>query len=45
MTRRQKVPLNLVLKSHLLAPYKYISSLPSKGFREAFLNALNVWLT
>ncbi|CAG8178604.1 unnamed protein product [Penicillium nalgiovense] len=44
MTRRQKVPLNLALKSHLLAPYAYISSLPSKGFREAFLDGLNVWL-
>lgn len=25
-------------------PYEYISSLPSKGFREAFFDVLNVWL-
>ncbi|KAJ5116916.1 Variediene synthase [Penicillium angulare] len=28
----------------LIAPYEYISSLPSKGIREAFIDALNVWL-
>ncbi|KAL5337411.1 class I glutamine amidotransferase-like protein [Aspergillus crustosus] len=27
-----------------LAPAEYISSLPSKGVREAFINGLNVWL-
>ncbi|RHZ58361.1 hypothetical protein CDV55_105563 [Aspergillus turcosus] len=29
---------------HLLAPAEYISSLPSKGVREAFIDALNVWV-
>ncbi|KAI2821706.1 hypothetical protein CBS133816_9483 [Aspergillus niger] len=29
---------------HLLAPAEYIASLPSKGVREAFIDALNVWL-
>jgi hypothetical protein len=29
---------------HLLAPAEYISSLPSKGVREAFVDALNVWV-
>ncbi|KAJ5586656.1 isoprenoid synthase domain-containing protein [Penicillium hetheringtonii] len=28
----------------LLAPFEYISSLPSKGMREALIDALNVWL-
>ncbi|KAL4771843.1 isoprenoid synthase domain-containing protein [Aspergillus nidulans var. acristatus] len=30
--------------SHLLGPAEYISSLPSKGVREAFIDGLNVWL-
>ncbi|KAL3432335.1 isoprenoid synthase domain-containing protein [Aspergillus tetrazonus] len=30
--------------SHLLGPAEYISSLPSKGVREAFIEGLNVWL-
>ncbi|RDW83563.1 bifunctional terpene synthase/polyprenyl synthetase family protein [Aspergillus mulundensis] len=29
---------------HLLGPAEYIASLPSKGVREAFIDALNVWL-
>ncbi|KAE8152335.1 isoprenoid synthase domain-containing protein [Aspergillus avenaceus] len=29
---------------HLLGPAEYIRSLPSKGVREAFVDALNVWL-
>ncbi|KAL4876926.1 isoprenoid synthase domain-containing protein [Aspergillus karnatakaensis] len=29
---------------HLLGPAEYISSLPSKGVREAFIDGLNVWL-
>ncbi|RLL95672.1 hypothetical protein CFD26_101005 [Aspergillus turcosus] len=29
---------------YLLAPAEYISSLPSKGVREAFIDALNVWI-
>ncbi|KAL4953372.1 isoprenoid synthase domain-containing protein [Aspergillus filifer] len=29
---------------HLLGPAAYISSLPSKGVREAFIDGLNVWL-
>ncbi|RAH67449.1 bifunctional terpene synthase/polyprenyl synthetase family protein [Aspergillus aculeatinus CBS 121060] len=29
---------------HLLSPAEYIASLPSKGVREAFIDALNVWL-
>ncbi|KAF4231839.1 hypothetical protein CNMCM6457_005138 [Aspergillus fumigatiaffinis] len=29
---------------HLPAPAEYISSLPSKGVREAFVDALNVWV-
>ncbi|KAJ5813261.1 geranylgeranyl pyrophosphate synthase [Penicillium pulvis] len=28
----------------LLAPFEYINSLPSKGVREALIDALNVWL-
>lgn len=36
-------PLSLGLE-HLLGPSDYISSLPSKGVREAFIDALNVWL-
>ncbi|PWY67090.1 geranylgeranyl pyrophosphate synthase [Aspergillus sclerotioniger CBS 115572] len=28
----------------LMSPAEYISSLPSKGVREAFIDALNVWL-
>ncbi|KAJ6104679.1 isoprenoid synthase domain-containing protein [Penicillium sp. IBT 18751x] len=28
----------------LLAPFEYISSLPSKGVREALIDALNVWM-
>ncbi|KAJ9364273.1 geranylgeranyl pyrophosphate synthase [Paecilomyces variotii] len=30
---------------HLLGPADYISSLPSKGIREAFIDGLNVWFT
>ncbi|KAL6230730.1 hypothetical protein BDW75DRAFT_234182 [Aspergillus navahoensis] len=30
--------------SHLLGPAEYISSLPSKGVREAFIDGLNDWL-
>lgn len=26
------------------APYEYIISLPSQGVRDAFIDALNVWL-
>ncbi|RAK95857.1 terpenoid synthase [Aspergillus ibericus CBS 121593] len=29
---------------HLMGPAEYISSLPSKGVREAFIDGLNVWL-
>ncbi|KAF3080003.1 hypothetical protein TWF706_003037 [Orbilia oligospora] len=29
---------------HLLAPYKYLTSMPSKGVREAFVDSLNLWL-
>ncbi|GLB12133.1 terpene cyclase [Aspergillus tubingensis] len=29
---------------HLIGPAEYIASLPSKGVREAFIDALNVWL-
>ncbi|KAJ5094984.1 geranylgeranyl pyrophosphate synthase [Penicillium argentinense] len=29
----------------LIAPFEYNSSLPSKGVREALIDALNVWLT
>lgn len=32
------------MPQHLLGPAEYISSLPSKGVREAFIDALNVWL-
>ncbi|KAK6525835.1 hypothetical protein TWF281_010878 [Arthrobotrys megalospora] len=28
---------------HLLAPYIYLTSMPSKGVREAFVDALNLW--
>ncbi|KAL4758128.1 isoprenoid synthase domain-containing protein [Aspergillus foveolatus] len=31
-------------QQHLLGPAEYISSLPSKGVREAFIDGLNVWL-
>lgn len=27
-----------------MAPYIYMSSLPSKGVREKFITALNLWL-
>ena len=30
---------------HVRAPYEYIVSLPSQGVRDAFIDALNVWLT
>ncbi|KAJ5566731.1 uncharacterized protein N7459_010113 [Penicillium hispanicum] len=29
---------------HLLAPFDYMRSLPSKGVREALIDAMNVWL-
>jgi len=29
---------------HVRAPYEYITSLPSKGVRDIFVDALNVWL-
>ncbi|PQE07883.1 geranylgeranyl pyrophosphate synthase protein [Rutstroemia sp. NJR-2017a WRK4] len=29
---------------HVLAPFEYINSLPSKKVRDAFIDALNVWL-
>lgn len=29
---------------HVRAPYEYIISLPSQGVRDAFIDALNVWL-
>ncbi|PYI01416.1 geranylgeranyl pyrophosphate synthase [Aspergillus sclerotiicarbonarius CBS 121057] len=29
---------------HVMGPAEYIGSLPSKGVREAFIDALNVWL-
>ncbi|KAJ5202050.1 uncharacterized protein N7498_006713 [Penicillium cinerascens] len=35
------IPLGTEL---LLAPFEYISSLPSKGVREALIDALNVWM-
>ncbi|KAL5041044.1 hypothetical protein BDW71DRAFT_212499 [Aspergillus fruticulosus] len=38
-------PLAVTLgDEHLLGPAEYISSLPSKGVREAFIDGLNVWL-
>ncbi|KUL89338.1 hypothetical protein ZTR_03640 [Talaromyces verruculosus] len=30
--------------AHMLGPAEYISALPSKGIRESFIHALNVWL-
>jgi hypothetical protein len=32
------------MHQHLLAPAEYMSSLLSKGVREAFVDALNVWV-
>jgi geranylgeranyl pyrophosphate synthase len=29
---------------HVQAPYDYITSLPSKGVRDVFIDALNIWL-
>ena len=41
---RQYIDLDANVLKHLLAPAEYIGSLPSKGVREAFINALNVWM-
>ncbi|KAK6525709.1 hypothetical protein TWF281_010760 [Arthrobotrys megalospora] len=30
---------------HLLAPYEYLTSLPSKGVREAFVDSLDLWFS
>ncbi|KAF3905314.1 Dimethylallyltranstransferase [Dactylellina cionopaga] len=30
---------------HLLTPYEYLTSMPSKGVREAFVDALNLWFS
>lgn len=29
---------------HLIAPFEYVKSLPSKGIREALVDAVNAWL-
>lgn len=28
----------------IMAPYKYLTSMPSKGIRDLFITALNWWL-
>ena len=37
-------PKFMLDESHALAPCDYVSKLPSKGFRSALIEALNVWL-
>ncbi|EFQ25311.1 polyprenyl synthetase [Colletotrichum graminicola] len=40
-----KYPEDVKCRSELvLAPYKYLTSMPSKGIRELFIRALNWWL-
>lgn len=34
----------LMVMKHLSGPFEYVNSLPSKGVREAFIDALNVWM-
>lgn len=40
----QRSPINDIFLKILQIPYDYISSLPCKGFRANFIDAINVWL-
>jgi geranylgeranyl pyrophosphate synthase len=42
---RDEASLPLLDDRHVRAPFEYIISLPSKSVRDAFIDALNVWLT
>lgn len=44
--RNRKKKLNIISrqKAVLEAPYDYIASMPSKGVRDQFIDALNDWL-
>ncbi|KAL4934933.1 hypothetical protein BDV06DRAFT_229296 [Aspergillus oleicola] len=48
MAQASRTPMSLITNSSdhqiVLAPYKYLASLPSKNIRDKFIDALNVWL-
>lgn len=41
---KERFAVSLLDDRHVRAPFEYITSLPSKGVRDAFTDALNVWL-